>query len=1092
MNDVFTYFVNLKRDNCMFRKNLEEAFAKSKRYAPYVATGITAVATFGFFSYKAYKAYYDFKVNPDGSIEAKTVPGASSNADGATAKGNVEALSYSSKGPLVSSAKEAKSADGQVLSHSVDPKTPADLVNALRTLAKPSVAGPAEGLLAEDSALPVALRASADGAIAGRDVLAMSGIFVMPSPEKKAIPTHFNSSIPPFAIERFVERDALFQRVDTAFSLSNRDLIISPTVLTACHGLGGVGKTQLALYYYYKSQKAYPLRCWFLAENESQLDQQYRNFCRNFDISFDEKESFFEISDKVKRWLEGHPGWLLIYDNATDCDSITKHLPRTGGDILVTSRQTFGWSQIGGKEVPVDIVSEDEAIELVKRAISSNVEPMLLEEQEEVSLKKLVCELGYLPLALAQAAAYMKSCPSMTITSYLGKYTNTPDVYLDKPLNQHTYPTSVARTWLITMEEIEKKLPAALYVLKACAYLAPDGIPVQLLSQLGLKSNTVEEKEGKNEEINLINQLADEDLICLSGFSMIGYNENTGHISIHRLVQTVIRQDDQGLPVKDRFEKRLKPLSDALLRLEIFWRKNSKSVEYYLKARLLQSHFKLVIEFLDQLQPEALSKKAHLILLANLCNTVGHILSTVVGDAKSAMDYYQRALKAQKLVYEEDSIAIAITFNNIGNAHGLLGNSWKAHRFLKQALKVKEKHYKEDNIEVATTLNDLGVAYRSLGDYKAMCNVLERALTIQKKMYGEGDHIEIAETLNNLGVAYGLLEDHEKESDYLKKALQMMESYYGENHVEIAKVLNNIGNVYGLQEDYKIMYDYLNRALTIQIEHYGGDHIEVAKALSNVGAIYNSLNEHEKARDYLNRALEMMKKYYGEDHVEVAKVLDNLGIVYGSLGDYKAMHNVLERALKIKGKRNYSYRESPVEMAKTLNSIGDLHYSLKDYEKTRDVLERALGMMVEYYGEKDHIDAMVTRKIIHNLGRTYKLLGHNYEKACDMLKNILEIIEHGERHSVGFNVFNNFLSQNEYESFGNDKTARNSYLKMDTYHSYALKSFSRYHIGIRQLRSGSSVITQAPQTLFTSSKRFSPVGAEPTYASRFNITPNSH
>ncbi len=113
----------------MLRKNLGETFAKNKGYIPYAVVGAVSVATLGFFAHKAYKAYYDFKVNPDGSIEAKTVPGASSNADGATAKGNVEALSYSSKGPLVSSAKEAKSADGQVLSHSVDSP---EFLNALR------------------------------------------------------------------------------------------------------------------------------------------------------------------------------------------------------------------------------------------------------------------------------------------------------------------------------------------------------------------------------------------------------------------------------------------------------------------------------------------------------------------------------------------------------------------------------------------------------------------------------------------------------------------------------------------------------------------------------------------------------------------------------------------------------------------------------------------------------------------------------------------------------------------------------------------------------------------------------------------------
>jgi len=135
----------------------------------------------------------------------------------------------------------------------------------------------------------------------------------------------------------FVDRKSITSELKTRFQSdkSSVETSTAQTVILNAQGMGGVGKTQLAIDYLHKHRNHYRFRVWFNADN---IVAEYRQFALDLSIIHpDEKVDAKDIRIRVKRWLEVHPGWLLIYDNATDLDALKFYRPASGGHVLITT-----------------------------------------------------------------------------------------------------------------------------------------------------------------------------------------------------------------------------------------------------------------------------------------------------------------------------------------------------------------------------------------------------------------------------------------------------------------------------------------------------------------------------------------------------------------------------------------------------------------------------------------------------------------------------------------------------------------------------------------------------------------------------------
>ncbi|WP_432193498.1 FxSxx-COOH system tetratricopeptide repeat protein [Streptomyces sp. bgisy027] len=292
----------------------------------------------------------------------------------------------------------------------------------------------------------------------------------------------------------------------------------------ALHGMGGVGKTQLAIEYAYRHQSEYDIVWWIPAERPGQIGQALVELAQRLGINTSSEANI--AGPAVREALrEGKPysRWLLIFDNAESPERVRHYFPTGGiGTILVTSRNRR-WSLVGGS-LEVDVFSREESKELLRRSGAP------IEDDEA---DRLAEALGDLPLALEQAAAW-RAETGMPVTEYLRLFETkrTELLELSPPLD---YQLPVAAAWNVSLDHLETRSLAALRLLQLCSYFAPGPISRAIFSGLGGGSIVPELDHALNDPIRLARALRE-----VNRYSLARIDHRTNSVEMHRLVQAVL------------------------------------------------------------------------------------------------------------------------------------------------------------------------------------------------------------------------------------------------------------------------------------------------------------------------------------------------------------------------------------------------------------------------------------------------------------------------------------------------------------------------------------------------------------------------
>ena len=253
----------------------------------------------------------------------------------------------------------------------------------------------------------------------------------------------------------FAGRDTVLQTINHKLVADDRDVR-----RVAVWGLGGVGKTQIAIEFAYRNAGAYDLIWWLRAEDRSRLTDDFLSLGEYLQLEETASLSRSALITAIRDRLEKDGRWLLIFDNAEKPDALTPYLPRAcRGDVLITSRNHL-WGDLA-TPVPVKIWERAESVEFLDMTLSG---PCGMEGDN------LADDLGDLPLALAQAAAYINQT-GIVIPEYRKLFGERREELWGKERQPFGYADTVRTTWSLALSHIRKSHPTSLALLVLFAQL---------------------------------------------------------------------------------------------------------------------------------------------------------------------------------------------------------------------------------------------------------------------------------------------------------------------------------------------------------------------------------------------------------------------------------------------------------------------------------------------------------------------------------------------------------------------------------------------------------------------------------------------
>jgi tetratricopeptide (TPR) repeat protein len=649
----------------------------------------------------------------------------------------------------------------------------------------------------------------------------------------------------PFLRNRFFTgRESLLKRLDQDFEEKK---------IISLSGLGGIGKTQLALEYAHRCHpQVYRSVLWVDAENKAALEGGYLDLARKLSLKIPkEKEREVEyVIEAVKNWLAEHNLWLLILDNADDLELACSFLPtRHPGHVLLTTR-----SQIEGKvaeKIEVEAMTPEEGLLFLLRrskVLKDEAELDSVPPELRSTAQELVEILGGHPLALDQAGAYIEET-CISFSEYLQLYREQQGSFLALPSSRgRDHPNTVAATFELCFEKACERYPTCADVLYFCAFLHPDAIPVELFSQ----------KAGWNLSPLFFNQA----IKALRSYSLIKRDNKL--LSLHHLVQAVIRDKMNAQTFEEWTQRVVQTVNEAFPEVTL--------QEWPLCEGLLP----------HVLASTAWIKHEPLPAVADLLYKTGNYLQER-GQYTDAEAPLVRALTIREQYAGAEHPETAQSLHQLAILYWRQAKYKQAESCCQRALAIRKQCLGDKHHDTARSLNNLAMFYHAQEEYEKAEPLYLQALAIHEEQ-AEGEHTQVARCLNNLAALYDDQQKYEQVEPLYKRAIAIHERCSGAEHPETAQSLHNLAELYQKQEKYEAAESLYVQALTIFEKHLGAEHPDTASSLYNLADFYQVQKKYEAAEPLYKRALAIFEQSLGPTHPKTEAVRKDYAAFLHSVG----------------------------------------------------------------------------------------------------------------------------------------------------------------------------------------------------------------
>ncbi len=632
---------------------------------------------------------------------------------------------------------------------------------------------------------------------AGRDI--HQHFYPQPDPAARFPLIHLPYSQNP----NFVGREGMLARLEAQLNQVGSRVVISQAIT----GLGGVGKTQLALAYIYRQQAAYDVVWWLRADGVLNLAADVAALAVAVGEHSPDNADQQAAITAARRWLaQTERRWLLLVDNADELPpgALKAYLPVAGnGHILVTSRRA-DWSGFVGQDgiLPLDVFTPAESLAFLRTRVRSghfsagegDESPTTNEEEAE----GLAETLGHLPLALEQAAAYVQRTGS-TLAEYRALFeTRWRELWADTPPPER-YHSTITTTWEMAFDKIRGTAGAA-NLLNLCCFLAPESIPLDLVR--ASKPPGASEAPGGSLADPLVLNRA---VAALRDYSLLRREGEA--VALHRLVQMVARQQ-MG-------EERARQWVAVAIEAIIAVLPDGARLHEWDTGPIMVAHMIAAADL-------AMAQGAETERLAFLCNQTGYYLQ-FRGEYEKARPYFQRALEIREKVLGPDHPNTADSLNNMGLLLQAMGDLAGARPYYQRALDIDEKVLGPDHPNTASSLNNMGALLRAMGDLAGARPYYQRALDIREKVLGP-DHPDTALSLNNMGGLLDSMGDLAGARPYFQRAYEIRRKVLGNQHPDTATGLWWLGVLAEADGNLSQARTYYAEAVAIYERALGANH----------------------------------------------------------------------------------------------------------------------------------------------------------------------------------------------------------------------------------------------------------------------------
>jgi hypothetical protein len=705
-------------------------------------------------------------------------------------------------------------------------------------------------------------------------------------------------SVPPKTVPSYIQRDQLWKDLEEKLKVRHEGADIPYAVVL--HGLGGSGKSQLALKYAECKRDEFNPVLWIDATNQELFRSSFTRCATELGILDDQKpQKDTRLRDDptirlVLRWLHDRTGedpeWLVIFDNVDDLTwDIKDVIPEgTRGRLIITSQDTTSWKlpRRGCEKVHVDAMSPQEARMVLLQHLSQGPDPTLekvCQRCDEVAQK-----LGYLALAVDLAGAYIgnynvapeqapEQAAEQALMQYLKDFKKHGDELLQKDEFQGLSKErkTIWTVWDTTLERIEKdhtKLPGVL--LSFLAHFRGSTVQDQVFRLASLGISAVDDELGEQNSPGLRMFIPQDE----EGWDSFMYNQSIDVLARYSLVQRV-HGDWLGL--------------GTTMHSLVQWR--ATRGDQYQKWQGWYIRFMLAAcsQLIKEDQPQF---RRHLMLhlpdvnvdlrgvstketgKAFIWATLGTIYS-YEGWWADAERFRLQVMETRKTKLGEDHPDTLTSIANLASTFSNQGRWKEAEQLEVQVMETRKTKLGEDHPDTLTSIANLALTFWNQGRWEEAEQLEVQVMETRKTKLGE-DHPDTLNSIANLASTFSNQGRWEEAEQLQVQVMETRKTKLGEDHPDTLTSIANLALTFLNQGRWEEAEQLQVQVMEMSKIKLGEDHPDTLTSMANLASTFSNQGRWEEAEQLQVQVMEMSKIKLGEDHPDTLTSIANLALTF--------------------------------------------------------------------------------------------------------------------------------------------------------------------------------------------------------------------